>query len=295
MAEYLKEFTHVIAIDFGTGESGYAIVANSSNPNTKPIIEVFNPCDDNDQKTPTAILFDNNNNFVDFGSNAIRRYAEIVDNGNTALLFQNYKISLYHMQSEANSMDGRSMPLITVISETLKYIANCALNKLSEQVGETLHKEKIRWILTVPALWNEEHKLFMRKAAVRAGIINDENSFNLLLCLEPEGASIQVREDSEETLKNKITKNSIIVVLDCGGGTVDITINKMLCEPNEKFLSNEVLSSTGGCEWGSKYVDENFEKFLKEFLGEKLFAVYQKNASMKIDILDAFELLKKKI
>ena len=44
------------------------------------------------------------------------------------------------MQSEANSMDGRSMPLITVISETLKFISNCALNKLSEQVGETLHK-----------------------------------------------------------------------------------------------------------------------------------------------------------
>ena len=294
MAEYLKEFTHVIAIDFGTGESGYAIVANSSNPNTKPIIEVFNPCDDNDQKTPTAILFDNNKNFLDFGSNAIRKYAEIVDNGNTALLFQNYKISLYHMQSEANSMDGRSMPLITLISETIKYISNCALNKLSEQVGETLHKEKIRWILTVPALWNEEHKLFMRKAAVKAGIINEENSFNLLLCLEPEGASIQVREDSEEALKKKITKGSIIVVLDCGGGTVDITINKMLCEPDEKFLSNEVLSSTGGCEWGSKYVDANFENFLKEFLGEKLFAVYQKNASMRIDILDAFEILKKK-
>ena len=294
MAEYLKEFTHVIAIDFGTGESGYAIVANNSNQNKKPIIEVFNPCDDNDQKTPTAILFDNNKNFLDFGSNAIRKYAEIVDNGNTALLFQNYKISLYHMQTEANSMDGRSMPLITVISETLKYISNCALNKLSEQVGETLHKEKIRWILTVPALWNEEHKLFMRKAAVKAGIINEENSFNLLLCLEPEGASIQVREDSEETLKKKITKGSIIVVLDCGGGTVDITINKMLCEPDEKFLSNEVLSSNGGCEWGSKYVDGNFENFLKEFLGEKLFAVYQKNASMRIDILEAFEILKKK-
>lgn len=63
MADYLKDFTHVIAIDFGTGESGYALVANSSNKNTKPIIEVFNPCDDNDQKTPTAILFDNNKNF----------------------------------------------------------------------------------------------------------------------------------------------------------------------------------------------------------------------------------------
>ena len=294
MANYLKDFTHVIAIDFGTGESGYAIAANSSESNKKPIIEVYNPCDDNDQKTPTAILFDNNKNFLDFGSNAIRKYAEIVDNGNTALLFQNYKISLYNMQSEANSMDGRSMPLITVISETLKYISNCALNKLNEQLGETLHKEKIRWVLTVPALWNEEHKLFMRKAAVKAGIISEENSFNLLLCLEPEGASIQVREDSEESLKKKMNKNDIIVVLDCGGGTVDITINKLLCDPDEKFLSNEVLSSTGGCEWGSKYVDINFENFLKEFLGEKLFAVYQKNASMRIDILDVFELLKKK-
>ena len=82
--------------------------------------------------------------------------------------------------------------------------------------------------------------------------------------------------------------------MDCGGGTVDITINKMLSEPDEKFLSNEVLSSTGGCEWGSKYVDLNFENFLKEFLGEKLFAIYLKNASIKIDILDSFELLKKK-
>ena len=54
----------------------------------------------------------------------------------------------------------------------------------------------------------------MRKAAVKAGIINKENSFNLLLCLEPEGASNQVREDSEEALKKH--KGSIIVVLYCG-------------------------------------------------------------------------------
>lgn len=42
----------------------------------------------------------------------------------------------------------------------------------------------------------------MRKAAVEAGIIEDLQSNNLLLCLEPEGASIQCREDSEESLKN---------------------------------------------------------------------------------------------
>jgi molecular chaperone DnaK (HSP70) len=52
-----------------------------------------------------------------------------------------------------------------VISETLRYISEKALEKLTEQVGKIV-KTKIRWVLTVPALWSEEHKHFMRKAAV---------------------------------------------------------------------------------------------------------------------------------
>ena len=89
---------------------------------------------------------------------------------------------------------------------------------------------KIRWVLTVPALWSEEHKLFMRKAAVAAKIIENTNSQNLLLCLEPEGASIQCREDAEKTVRDQMVKNSVVMVLDCGGGTVDITVHKLLCE-----------------------------------------------------------------
>jgi hypothetical protein len=39
-------------------------------------IEVFNPCDDSDdQKTPTSILFDNDQQFLEFGSNALQKYA----------------------------------------------------------------------------------------------------------------------------------------------------------------------------------------------------------------------------
>ena len=107
----------------------------------------------------------------------------------------------------------------------------------------------------------------MQKAAVKAGIVEDVNSQKLLLCLEPEGASIQCREDADESLKNQITMDSIVTVLDCGGGTVDITVHKIKCHPHESFLCEEVISSSGGCEWGSKYVDEYFEGFLKEFSG----------------------------
>ena len=45
------------------------------------------------------------------------------------------------------------------------------------------------------------------------------------------------------------------MVLDCGGGSVDITIHKLTCNQNEPFLSEEVLPWSGDCEWGSKHVD----------------------------------------
>lgn len=48
---YLKDdtaFTHVIAIDFGTGASGYGIAPRVLDKEGKPRIEVFNPCDDSD-------------------------------------------------------------------------------------------------------------------------------------------------------------------------------------------------------------------------------------------------------
>lgn len=96
---------------------------------------------------------------------------------------------LLHMHSNARAIDSRELPLMPIVRETLRYISNKALAKLKEQVGKVV-PTKIRWVLTVPALWSEEHKLFMRKAAVEAGIVESTNASNLLLCLEPEGASI---------------------------------------------------------------------------------------------------------
>lgn len=93
-----SQFTHVIAIDFGTGASGYGIapkISLESTNNQKPRIEVFNPVDDNDdQKTSTTILFDNNHKFLAFGAKALQMYAEIIDDGDTALLFQTVRFFL---------------------------------------------------------------------------------------------------------------------------------------------------------------------------------------------------------
>jgi len=202
-------------------------------------------------------------------------------------------MALFHMKPNATSIDGREMPLMTVIAESLKYISNRAIAKLEEQIGKVMNIKKIRWVLTVPALWGEEHKLFMKKAAVEAGIIEHSSSTNLLLCLEPEGASIQCREDAEEELKKEMKKDDIVMVLDCGGGTVDITVHKLTCEPSEKFCCEEILPTSGGCEWGSKYVDKYFEEFLRDFFKEELYSLYLKNAIARLEILKHFEMLKR--
>ena len=60
---------------------------------------------------------------------------------------------LLHMQANAVSADGLEMPLMKVIGETLRYIYEQALGKLREQVGKVA-AAKIRWVLTVPALWS---------------------------------------------------------------------------------------------------------------------------------------------
>lgn len=67
----------------------YGIAPKLSQGSQKPRIEVFNPVEDNDdQKTTTTILFDNNFQFLAFGTKALQRYAEVIDDGETALLFQ---------------------------------------------------------------------------------------------------------------------------------------------------------------------------------------------------------------
>jgi hypothetical protein len=59
------------------------------------------------------------------------------------------------MDKCAKSIDGRELDLMVVISETLRFISDKAIEKLTDQVGK-INKNRIRWVLTVPALWTED-------------------------------------------------------------------------------------------------------------------------------------------
>lgn len=51
---------------------------------------------------------------------------------------------LYHMHPTARSIDGREIPLMLVIRETLKFIGHKSLEKLKEQVyNQNSYKKEI--------------------------------------------------------------------------------------------------------------------------------------------------------
>lgn len=57
------------------------------------------------------------------------------------------------------------MAAMIVFSESIKYLRQSLLDDARNQQTDIQMKD-IKWILTVPAIWSDPAKAFMRKAAV---------------------------------------------------------------------------------------------------------------------------------
>ncbi len=90
--------------------------------------------------------------------------------------------------------NGKELPALTVFSMTLNYFRNHALRELADATGFKVSEQDVRWVITVPAIWREKAKQFMREAAYEAGIGSEQNPDQLMLALEPEAASIYCRK-----------------------------------------------------------------------------------------------------
>ena len=61
---------------------------------------------------------------------------------------------------------GKSLSAKTVFSLSIKYLKDDLMNMTKRQVlDEELKQDDIKWVLTVPAIWNDAAKQFMREAA----------------------------------------------------------------------------------------------------------------------------------
>ena len=59
---------------------------------------------------------------------------------------------------------GRPVPAMKVFGTSIRALMNHLFLKFTER-GIEIEREDIRWVLTVPAIWSDAAKQFMRKSA----------------------------------------------------------------------------------------------------------------------------------
>jgi molecular chaperone DnaK (HSP70) len=198
--------------------------------------------------------------------------AAVADTPPAGHLYKRFKMVLRGQNSgfdtlAALSISGKSRSLMDLTVLSLQFLKDFAISKVTGGFGGDVKPSRdVQWVLTVPAIWNDFGKAFMRKAAFKAGLMENEQSDNLLLVLEPEGASLAVHVGAAQF--GLLGASSRFMVLDGGGGTVDITVHEVATV--QPLTMKAIAAPTGG-DWGGDYVNMEFKKFLAELLGPDLF------------------------
>ncbi|KAK7152862.1 hypothetical protein R3I93_010940 [Phoxinus phoxinus] len=301
----------VVAIDFGTTSSGYAY-AFKNEPECIHTMRRWEGGDPgvSNQKTPTTILLTPDKKFHSFGYAARDFYHDLDPTESKQWLYlEKFKMKLHttanlSIDTDLHAANGRRVKALDIFAYALAFFKEQALKELSDQAGADFDNADVRWVITVPAIWKMPAKQFMREAAYKAGLVCRDNPDQLIIALEPEAASIYCRKlrlhqmvdldtktalngySPTESVGGGMTQGDRYVVVDCGGGTVDLTVHQIrLPEGHLK----ELYKASGGPH-GSIGIDYEFEKLLCKIFGQDFIDQFKiKRPAAWVDLMIAFE------
>ena len=207
----------VVGIDFGTAGIGYAY---SLCDNKKNII-LSDLTDQIDNKVPTEIILNNDLKFILAFGNECSSYINTHHDKNTYQYFKNIKMNLYKKKYIIKSTNGVEENIENIISKLLTRISDEAINQIERNNNIKFEKNEIKWVVTIPAIWEEKSKEIMIKASKKAGLINENTDLSLFLALEPEVAGIFYFSNLYSKFDEELYDTPYIIC-DIGAGTVDI-------------------------------------------------------------------------
>ncbi|XP_015460124.1 heat shock 70 kDa protein 12A isoform X3 [Astyanax mexicanus] len=304
-------FIVVVAIDFGTTSSGYAY-AFTKEPECIHTMRRWEGGDPgvSNQKTPTTILLTPDKKFHSFGYAARDFYHDLDPTESKQWLYlEKFKMKLHttanlSIDTDLHAANGKRVKALDIFAYALAFFKEQALKELSDQAGAEFDNADVRWVITVPAIWKMPAKQFMREAAYKAGLASRENPEQLIIALEPEAASIYCRKlrlhqmidlgsktsingySPTENVGAGMTQGDRYVVVDCGGGTVDLTVHQIRMP--EGHLK-ELYKASGG-PYGSIGIDYEFEKLLCKIFGQDFIDQFKiKRPAAWVDLMIAFE------
>ena len=252
----------VVGIDFGTSGTGYAF--SYKNPND--IILGYFPEQGVDNKAPTEIILDSKlEKILAFGLKC-KRYIEDNQLKNGDLYFKTIKMNIYHQEESIKpENNSQTYQLIDIIVKILQYVKEVAISSIHNSKPKITEKQ-IKWIVTVPSIWDLSQRGIMKKACEKAGLFNENTNELNCLALEAEAASLYCSQDETIDL-DYINDGYSYIICDLGGGTGDIVTHKK--EENNKI--NEIYRPIGG-NYGAEEIDKQmYERVIYKIFGIKDF------------------------
>ncbi|OJD27044.1 hypothetical protein ACJ73_01571 [Blastomyces percursus] len=137
--------------------------------------------------------------------------------------------------------------------EYLRRLYKHVMGRLSTIYGQSIvDMLPIKAVFTIPADWDKKYKTTLCETAHRAGIATGEND-SILTVNEPEAAALAAFEASLGQKNSSIFKvNNNVVVIDIGGGTIDIITYKIL-----QTNPLKVHEACTGTSYGDEHVKEH--------------------------------------
>jgi len=195
------------------------------------------------------------------------------------------------IKRKIRAANGKKLESRTVFVSALKFMKQYAFDMFERQNVKISDQSKIKWVLTVPAIWSDTSKGMMESWAVEAGLVTDHTVLNqLVIAYEPDCASISIREEIQSAMEKKrlrmkakaeqeddqsegdekdqkqkryLDKDEKYLLLDLGGGTADIACHQVV----DDYTVKEVYQPSGGA-WGSTYIDQHFMRLLNDVFPE---------------------------
>ncbi|KAI9751050.1 MAG: hypothetical protein M1815_001453 [Lichina confinis] len=254
----------IVGIDFGTTFSGVAFAFVTNNETKEDIITEWPGAgNQTKQKIPTVLYYDQYQKVVGWGPDIADALAPTGYPKPGVQKVEWFKLQL--MLSGNTYIDPINLPPlppgkseIDVAADYLAKLRQAMRNQLQKTLGEVFQREErnIRYYLTVPAIWNDAGKAATRAAAIQAGFIRDINDNRLTLITEPEAAALFCSKTGLLDLK----VHDAVLIVDCGGGTVDLIAYEV--EEEQPFTVAECTAGSGdSC--GSTALNRNFSNILR--------------------------------
>ncbi|PKY56743.1 hypothetical protein RhiirA4_477254 [Rhizophagus irregularis] len=159
------------------------------------------------------------------------------------------------------------------IADYLREIGKLIKEKIEPHWEDLNIFEEVLFILTVPAEYSEKEKAIMRDCAYKAGLINVKGTDLLQFTTEPEAAAVYCMEHclKEHDLSDTDSTETTFMIVDCGGGTVDLTTRKIVGKDVGE------ITERSGDYCGSSFVDLAFLEHLKTILGHSAIDQLKEN------------------